>query len=88
MKLGFTSDTGGGSRSCNGKYDEMKLPFKNMPFHQQFSTDHYCGVDGEQGERHGRIPKKYGRLLFIIRPRVCASMSVCLCGAHVYIEAP
>lgn len=46
-----------------------------MPFHQQFSTDHYSGVDAEQGERHGRIPKKYDLLLFIIGVCVC----VCAC---------
>lgn len=79
MKLSFTSDTRGDSGSCNRKYDEMKLPFKNMPFHQQFWADHYRTVDGQRGERHGRSPKKYSLLLFIIRPRpVC----VRVCWRH------
>lgn len=78
MKLSFTSDTRGDSGSCNRKYDEMKLPFKNMPFHQQFWADHYRTVDGQRGERHGRSPKKCSLLLFIIRPcLVCVRACVC-----------
>lgn len=79
MKLSFTSDTRGDSGSCNRKYDEMKLPFKNMPFHQQFWADHYRTVDGQRGERHGRSPKKIQPPAFYYQALsgVCACVCVC-----------
>lgn len=59
----------------NRKRDEHTVASKCIPFHQQSELRGKVTVVSLQGKRHGRTPKKYNLMRFMIRPCVC----VCVC---------
>lgn len=55
----------------NRKRDEHTVASKCIPFHQQSELRGKVTVVSLQGKRHGRTPKKYNLMRFMIRPCVC-----------------